>query len=160
VVLIETHLVSWLRWLYAERYPSSRAAKRLWDHRPVPRASSMLDRLPTAPIAAVGLVAGFAVAVATGSRPLGGVVLAVCGLACIAVWLRRDGRRTAVRLTLAGLLAFAVSHALGLVIGAWPAVTVVTIATAWLYWRVSDSRRPRHADRPGAFRERSEVEAR
>jgi hypothetical protein len=120
----------------------------------------MLDRLPTAPIAAVGLVAGFAVAVATGSRPLGGVVLAVCGLTCIAVWLRRDGRRTTVRLTLTGLLAFAVSHALGLVIGAWPAVTVVTIATAWLYWRVSDSRRPGHADRPGAFRKRSEVEAR
>jgi hypothetical protein len=110
----------------------------------VSSAGSTLERVPTAPIAAVGLVAGFAVAVATGSRPLGGVVLTLCGLACIAVWLRRDGRRTAVRLTLAGLLAFALSHALGLLIGAWPAVALVTFATAWLYWRVSDSRRPGH----------------
>jgi hypothetical protein len=108
----------------------------------VSHVGSTLEQAPTAPIAAVGLVAGFAVALATGSRPLGGVVLALCGLTCIAVWLRRDGRRTAIRLTLAGLLAFALSHALGLVIGAWPAVALVTIATAWLYWRVSDSRRP------------------
>ncbi len=50
-------------------------------------------RVATAPIAAGGLIAGFGVAVATGSRPLGGAVLAACGLACIAVWLRRDGAR-------------------------------------------------------------------
>ena len=103
--------------------------------------SNRLQRAPTAPIAAVGLVAGFGVAVATGSRPLGGLVLALCGLCCIAVWLRRDGRRVALWLTLAGLLAFAVSHVLGLVIGAWPAVALVALATAWLCWRVSDSRR-------------------
>lgn len=107
------------------------------------RVHRTLERLPTAPIAAFGLVAGFGVAVATGSRPLGGVVLAVCGVACIAVWLRRDGRRIALWLTVAGLLAFALSHVLGLVIGAWPAVAVVAIATAWLCWRVSDSHRDR-----------------
>jgi hypothetical protein len=99
-------------------------------------------RVPTAPIAAGGLVAGFAVAVATGSRPLGGVLLAACGLTCIAVWLRRDGARTAIQLTAAGLLAFALSHVLGLVIGAWPSVLVVAAATAALCWRLSDSRRP------------------
>lgn len=43
----------------------------------------MFDRLPTAPIAALGLIAGFAVAVASGSRPLGGVVMAICGAICI-----------------------------------------------------------------------------
>ena len=85
-------------------------------------------------------------------------MLALCGLTCIAVWLRRDGRRTTVRLTLAGLLAFALSHALGLVIGAWPAVALVTIATAWLYWRVSDSRRPVRRD--GARALSPEAEAR
>jgi hypothetical protein len=100
------------------------------------------DRVLTAPLAAAGLIAGFAVAVATGSRPLGGVVLVAFGLACIAVWLRRDGRRTAVWLTAAGLLAFAISHGLGLVIGAWPAVLVVAAVTAAVCWRVSDSRRP------------------
>jgi hypothetical protein len=114
---------------------------------PVSRRSSLFDRLaptfPTAVLAAAGLIAGFAVAVVTGSRPLGGVVLAACGLTCIAVWVRRDGRRTAAWLTLAGLAAFAISHLLGLVIGAWPAVFVVAAATAGLCWRVSDSRRPR-----------------
>ncbi len=98
-------------------------------------------RMPTAPLAALGLVAGFGVAVTSGSRPLGGVVLAIFGLSCIAIWLRRDGRRTAVRLTTAGLFAFAVSHVLGLVIGAWPSVFVVAAATAAVCWRVSDSRR-------------------
>ena len=47
----------------------------------------VMDRLPTAPIAAAGLIAGYAVAVATGSRPLGGLVLALCGVACIVIWL-------------------------------------------------------------------------
>jgi hypothetical protein len=98
-------------------------------------------RIATAPIAAVGLIAGFAVADITGSRPVGGIVLAVCGLACIAVWWRRDGRRTALLLAAAGLLAFAVSHLLGLVIGAWPAVLLVAAATAGLCWRVSDRAR-------------------
>jgi hypothetical protein len=108
------------------------------------------ERVATAPIAAAGLIAGFAVAVATGSRPLGGIVLAACGLTCIAVWLRRDGRRTTIGLTVAGLLAFAISHVLGLVIGAWPAVLLVAAATAGLCWRVSDSRRPPRGVRPAA----------
>jgi len=102
----------------------------------------MGSELATAPIAAVGLIAGFAVAVASGSRALGGVVLACCGLWCIAIWLRRDGRRTAVRLTLVGLVAFALSHVLGLLIGAWPAVFLAAAATAAACWRLSDVRRP------------------
>jgi hypothetical protein len=97
--------------------------------------------VPTAPIAAAGLIAGFGVAVASGSRPLGGVVLAGCGLSCIAVWLHRDGRRTTAGLTAAGLGAFAVSHVLGHAIGSWPAVFVVSAVTAGLCWRYSDSRR-------------------
>ena len=105
-----------------------------------PRLAERLDHLPTGPIAAAGLMAGFGVAVATGSRPLGGVVLAACGLACIAVWLRRDGTRVTVQLTVAGLVAFVVSHLLGLVIGAWPSVIVVSAATAALCWRLSDRR--------------------
>ncbi len=100
-------------------------------------------RFATAPISAVGLIAGYAVALASGSRPLGGLVLAACGLACIVIWVRRDGRRTALMLTLAGLGAFALSHVLGLVIGAWPAVLLAAAATSLLYWRVSDSRHGR-----------------
>jgi hypothetical protein len=97
--------------------------------------------LPTAPIAAAGLIAGYAVAVATGSRPLGGVVLLAFAIVCIAVWLRRDGRRTAAMLTGAGLAAFILSHVLGLVIGAWPAVLLSAVAIGAVSWRVSDSRR-------------------
>jgi hypothetical protein len=101
----------------------------------------MAPRVATAPIAAAGLLAGYAVAVGSGSRPLGGVVLAAFGLTCIAVWLRRDGAKTAAWLTAAGLLAFAFSHVLGLVIGAWPAVLVSAAATAAACWIGSDSRR-------------------
>jgi hypothetical protein len=97
------------------------------------------SRLPTAPIAAFGLIAGYGVAVASGSRPLGGVVLAACGLVCIWIWLRRDGRGPAIRLTVAGLVAFALSHVLALAIGAWPAVVLAAAVTAALCWRVSDA---------------------
>jgi hypothetical protein len=98
--------------------------------------------IATAPIAAAGLIAGFGVAVATGSRALGGIVLACLGLFCIAIWLRRDGRRTAARLAGVGLAAFVLSHVLGLVIGAWPAVFVAALATAAACWRLSDVHRP------------------
>ncbi len=100
-----------------------------------------LAALPTAPIAAGGLIAGFGVAIGTGSRPLGGVVLAACGLTCLAVWRQRDPGRTAAGLTVTGLAAFALSHVLGDVIGAWPAVFVVSALTAAACWRWSDSRR-------------------
>ncbi|HXD67119.1 MAG TPA: hypothetical protein VNV17_21005 [Solirubrobacteraceae bacterium] len=110
------------------------------DELSAPGFAERLDRVPTAPVAAAGLIAGFGVAVATGSRPLGGVVLAACGLACIAVWRRRDGARVTIQLTAAGLVAFALSHVLGLVIGAWPSVIVVSAATAALCWQLSDRR--------------------
>ncbi len=100
-----------------------------------------LDRASTSLLSAAGLIAGFGIAQATGSRTLGGIVLAAFGLTCIWVWLRRDDRRTAVRLTAVGLCAVAASHVLGLVIGAWPAVLLVSAATAWACWRYSDSLR-------------------
>lgn len=104
-----------------------------------PPGTAGITRTPTAGLAAAGLIGGFAVATASGSRPLGGAVMAAFGLPCIAIWLRRHSRRTAAGLAAAGLLAFAVSHALGLVIGPWPAVLVVAAATAALYWVRSDS---------------------
>lgn len=105
----------------------------------------MPTRLPTAPIAAFGLIAGFAVAIATGSRPLGGVVLAICGLTCIRLWLARDGSRTAIVLAVVGLVAFVLSHVIALVIGAWPAVLLVAAVTALVCWRQSDARHMRPA---------------
>lgn len=101
----------------------------------------MLERLPTAPIAATALIGGYAVAVTTGSRPLGGAVLALCGLVCVAIWARRDGRRTTIWLSVEGLAAFALSHVVALAIGAWPAVLVVAAVTSAVCWRFSDARR-------------------
>jgi hypothetical protein len=95
--------------------------------------------LLTAPLAAAGLISGFGVALASGSRPLGGLVLAAFGITCIALWLKRDGRRRAGLLTGIGLFAFAFSHVLGLIIGAWPSVFVVSAATAYACWRLSDA---------------------
>lgn len=103
------------------------------------RSNGFVVRAATAPLAAAGLIAGFGVAEATDSRTLGGLVLAAFGLTCISIWLRRDGRRTAIVLTCCGLAAFAISHLLGLMIGAWPAVTLVAAGMAWLCWRMSDS---------------------
>ena len=111
--------------------------------------------MATAPIAAAGLIAGYGVAVASGSRPLGGLVLAACGLVCIVTWLRRDGRRTAVVLTIAGLGAFLLSHVIGLVIGAWPALLLVAAATSIFYWRASDSRHMSPSALPAGARARS-----
>jgi hypothetical protein len=97
-------------------------------------------RVPTSLLAAFGLIAGFGTATGTGSRPLGGAVMAVFGLTCIYFWVRRDGNATAVRLTLVGLAAFVLSHVLGLAIGAWPSVLLVSAATAWFCWLWSDSK--------------------
>ena len=96
-------------------------------------------RLPTAPIAAASLIAGYAVAAGTGSRPLGGVVLAAGGLWCIREWARRNDTRTAVILGCAGLAAFVISHVLALAIGAWPAVLLVAAAMALAAWLRADT---------------------
>jgi hypothetical protein len=101
--------------------------------------ASMGSRVPTAPIAATGLIAGYGVALASGSRPVGGLVLAGCGLVCIWIWIGRGDRRTTVQLTAAGLLAFALSHVLALAIGAWPSVLLAAAITAALCWRRSDA---------------------
>lgn len=98
-----------------------------------------MPRTPTAALAAGSLIGGYAVAVASGSRPLGGVVLAAGGLSCAAIWTRRHGPRTAVELTGVGLAAFALSHLLGLAIGAWPGVLSVSTATAAVVWVRSDA---------------------
>jgi hypothetical protein len=95
---------------------------------------------PTAPVAAGTLIAGYAVAAGTGSRPLGGIVLLAGGLWCIQVWARRHGARTAGALACVGLCAFILSHVLALAIGAWPAVLVVAAGTAAAVWARADVR--------------------
>jgi hypothetical protein len=98
---------------------------------------------PTAPVAAGTLIVGYAVAVSTGYRPLGGVVLLIGGLWCIRTWRRRHGARTAVTLACVGLAAFVLSHVLALAIGAWPSVLLVAAVMAAAAWMRADAQPPR-----------------
>ena len=94
---------------------------------------------PTAPLATASLIGSYAVAVSTGSRPLGGVALAVGGLTCVRLWTVRRGRRTAAQLAAVGFAAFALSHVLAFAIGAWPAVLLVSGAAALIVWVRADA---------------------
>jgi hypothetical protein len=107
---------------------------------PVDRAPVRVT--PTAPIAAGSLIAGYAVAAGTGSRPLGGVVLLAGGLWCVRQWLLRNDARTATELACVGLAAFVLSHVLARSIGAWPAVLLVSAAMALAAWLRADARTP------------------
>jgi len=95
--------------------------------------------LPSAPLAAGTLLGGWAAVEATGSRPVGGVVLLTGGLCCAAVWRRRHGIRTALELTGVGFAAFVLSHVLALAIGAWPAVVTLAAITAAIVWLKADA---------------------
>jgi len=110
-----------------------------------------MRRIPTAPVAAGSLIVGYAVAVGTGSRPVGGIVMLVGGLWCARVWTRRHGVRTATRLASFGLGAFILSHVLALAVGAWPSVLLVSAAMAAAAWTWSDAR-PADSAGPLAFR--------
>ena len=95
--------------------------------------------IPTAPLAAGTLIAGYAVASGTGSRPLGGAVLLAGGCGCARIWSRRSGAGVAARLLGVGLGAFIASHLLALAIGAWPSVLLVSAVTAAAAWTQSDA---------------------
>jgi hypothetical protein len=94
--------------------------------------------LATWPIAAGGLLLGFAVAELTGVRALGGVVLFLAALACGLRWRLLLGLPRALALVAVFLAGFALSHPLGDAIGAWPAVFVVSAAVGGLAWWVAD----------------------
>lgn len=100
-----------------------------------------MSRLPTWPVAAGSLLLGFAVAQATGVRPLGGLVLFAGALWCGLRWRTTRGLPIAVGLAVLYLLAFAGSHPLGDAIGSWPAVVVVAAATGAASWAFGDRRR-------------------
>jgi hypothetical protein len=95
--------------------------------------------LPSAPLAAGSLIASYGVVAATGSRPLGGVVLAAGGLCCIEIWRRRHGTRTAAQLGATGFAAFVASHLITLALGPWPAVLLVAAVTAAVTWTLADA---------------------
>ncbi|MFJ9035563.1 hypothetical protein ACIRF8_03080 [Streptomyces sp. NPDC102406] len=97
-------------------------------------------RTPTAPLAAAGLVGGYATARFTRKRQLGGVVLAAAGAAAATRWKRDAGGAVAGALTGAYVAAFAASHPLAKKVGAWPAVFGVAGAVAAASYVLADRR--------------------
>ncbi len=110
---------------------SSGRRKRLEGH---------MARIPSAVVAASGLVGGYGVARWTRKRQLGGAVLAVAGATAAQQWRRQAGDRAAVALTVGYTAAFAGSHPLAKKVGAWPAVFGVAGAVALASWAVADRR--------------------
>ncbi len=80
--------------------------------------------LPTWPVASGSLLLGFAVAQATGVRPLGGVVLALGATWCGLRWLRAVGGARTAGLVVVYVGMFVLSHVIAEAIGTWPAVLV------------------------------------
>jgi hypothetical protein len=76
-------------------------------------------------VAALSLVVGFAVADATGVRPLGGIVLAGAAAWCFTRWRAAAGTGRAIALVGFYAAAFAASHALADGLGTWGAVLAV-----------------------------------
>lgn len=99
-----------------------------------------MAKVPTAVVAASGLVGGYGVARWTKERQLGGVVLAAAGAAAAQQWRRQAGGKAAGALTAAYVAAFAGSHPLAKKVGAWPAVIGVAGVVALASWAVADRR--------------------
>jgi hypothetical protein len=85
--------------------------------------------MPTAPIAAGSLIAGYAVARGSGVRPLGGLVFLAGSGWCVRAWSRRHGRTVALALAGVQVGAFVGSHRLARRIGPWPSVLATAAAS-------------------------------
>lgn len=92
----------------------------------------------TAPLVALGLLGGYAVARETGIRPLGGAVLAAAGAYAGRTWLARRGPAVTVGLSALYVLGFGASHPLARRIGAWPSVLAVTAVATTASWALVD----------------------
>ncbi len=102
-----------------------------------------MTSVPTALVAALSLVVGYAVAAGTGVRALGGVVLVLALVWCVLRWRALAGTPTAVGLAAAYVVLFAGSHLLALAVGAWPSVVTVAVVMGGLAWALADARRTR-----------------
>jgi len=75
-------------------------------------------------VAAATFLAGFGVAELTGVRAIGGLVLLAGGAWCARAAFRLAGGAATAVLVVVALTLFVLSHLLGHLIGAWPAVLV------------------------------------
>jgi hypothetical protein len=96
------------------------------------------DALPTWPVASGSLLVGFAVAQATGVRPLGGVVLALGATWCGLRWLRNVGAARTAGLVGVYVAMFVLSHVMADAIGTWPAVVVAAAVSGLAALVVAD----------------------
>lgn len=92
----------------------------------------------TWPVASGSLVAGFAVAQATGIRPLGGIVLAAGAGWCAIRWRRAVGTGRMAGLVGLYLAAFVSSHLVADTLGTWGAVLLVAAITGLAAFLVAD----------------------
>ena len=92
----------------------------------------------TWPVASGSLVAGFAVAQATGVRPLGGIVLAAGAGWCAVRWRRTVGIARTAGLVGLYLVAFVASHLIADTLGTWGAVFLVAAIIGLAAFLVAD----------------------
>jgi hypothetical protein len=89
-----------------------------------------MPTLPTAPVAAAGLVGGFAAGRYLHRRDLAGVVSAGALAWCLPAWRRAAGTGAAAGLAVVYVGGLAASHPLAKKIGAWPSVLAVSALSA------------------------------
>jgi hypothetical protein len=93
----------------------------------------------TWPVASGSLLLGFAVAQATGIRPLGGIVL-IAGCAwCARRWLGAAGAARTAVLVAVYTGAFVASHIVADTLGAWPSVVLAAAVTGIAAYALADS---------------------
>ncbi|MEV5571206.1 hypothetical protein AB0L06_14245 [Spirillospora sp. NPDC052269] len=97
-----------------------------------------MAKIPTAAVAATGLVGGYAAARFTHRRPLGGAVLAAAGAYCAREWHKNAGPKGTAALLTVYLAGFGGSHPLAKKIGAWPSVLSVAAVSAGSAYVLSD----------------------
>ncbi|MCW2957617.1 MAG: hypothetical protein JWP18_420 [Solirubrobacterales bacterium] len=97
------------------------------------------ENLSTWPVAAGSLVLGFAVAQATGVRPLGGLVLVAGAGWCARRWLPSIGTARTAALLGIYLACFVVSHVIADPVGTWPAVAIVAGVVGLSTWLAADA---------------------
>ncbi|WP_354698130.1 hypothetical protein [Paraconexibacter sp. AEG42_29] len=106
------------------------------------------SELPTWPVAAGSLVLGFAVAQATGVRPLGGIVLVLGAGWCARRWLPQTGPVRTATLLAIYFVAFVLSHVIADLVGTWPAVAIVSALAGGAAWLLADTSRHARAPAP------------
>jgi hypothetical protein len=99
--------------------------------------------MATWPVASGLLLLGFAVADATGIRPLGGIVMIAAIAWCATRWIRAAGLGRTVALVLVYVASFGVSHVIADKLSAWPSVLLAAAVTGLAVWALADAAQSR-----------------